>query len=552
MNRAAALLRYLAAALLLVGGLVHLKLYFDGYRDAPDENLGRSFLLQVVASVVVAIAVAVRRDWWVRIAGIAVAGGTLVAFALSRTDRGIFGAKEEGLDPSPEALIFLIAEVGAIVLLAVLLATDRPRAGAGEAERPRSALLIAAGAVIVTVGLGVFWSQQDTVELVAAPSAVGIADFAFDPPDLSVPAGTEVTWTNGDGMPHSVVADDGAFQSDTLDTGATFSTTFDTAGHLHLRLRHPQQHARHDHRHLTAPGPGPRGIVAHRSARSALRVASVDDASAGRLVRDPMLRSVMPERAKGCPRACKAIGRSPRGRRRAARGGRGPVREVGAGPARRHARPRCRARLRLPGPFDPVDPDTRRRCAPCRGVRGGPADRAAPRARRDHGHLRAAGRPAGCRRPSRDRRRSPRLRSVVRSPARVRLPRARRRCRPGARGARPPSRSDRRPLHGRCGRPGRTHPSRRPRHDPGLRPRAGEQHGERPGRSLAKPRPGRRPRAARARDVQSPPAPWGGPGPGQLRRRAPVEPRGGGARHRPRESHRSVARASHAACWASI
>jgi plastocyanin len=210
---------------------VHLKLYFDGYRDAPDENLGRSFILQVVASVVVAIAVAVRRDVWVRIAGIAVAGGTLVAFGLSRTDRGIFGAKEEGLDPSPEALIFLIAEIGAIVLLAVLLATDRPRAGAGgEAERPRSALLIAAGAVIVTVGLGVFWSQQDAEELVAAPSAVGIAGFAFDPAELTVAAGTEVTWTNGENVPHSVVATDGAFESDTLDAGATFSTTFETPG----------------------------------------------------------------------------------------------------------------------------------------------------------------------------------------------------------------------------------------------------------------------------------------------------------------------------------
>jgi plastocyanin len=241
-NRAATLLRYLAAALLLVGGLVHLKLYFDGYRDFPDENLGRSFLLNVVASVVVAIAVAVRRDWWVRIAGIVVAGGTLAAFAISRTDRGIFGLKEDGLNPSPEALIALLAEIGAIVVLALLLATDRPRAGAGEAERPRSALLIAAGAVIVTVGLGVFWSQQDEDEPVAAPSpattvagapggsAVGIADFAFDPPDLTVPAGTKVTWTNGDGTAHSVVADDGGFESDTLDTGATFSTTFDTPG----------------------------------------------------------------------------------------------------------------------------------------------------------------------------------------------------------------------------------------------------------------------------------------------------------------------------------
>ena len=87
-----------------------------------------------------------------------------------------------------------------------------------------------------------FWNQQDDNEPVTAPSpattaaggtggsAVGIADFAFDPPDLTVPAGTEVTWTNGDGVAHSVVADDGAFESDTLDTGATFSTIFDTAG----------------------------------------------------------------------------------------------------------------------------------------------------------------------------------------------------------------------------------------------------------------------------------------------------------------------------------
>jgi plastocyanin len=241
-NRAAAPLRYLAAVLLLVGGLVHLKLYFDGYRDFPDENLGRSFLLNAIASVLVAIAVAVRREMLVRIAGIVVAGGTLVAFAISRTDRGIFGLKEDGLNPSPEALIALIAEVGAIVLLAVLIATDRPRAGAGEAERPRSALLIAAGAVVITLGLGIFWSQQDDDEPVATPSPattaasgaggapVGIADFAFDPADLSVPAGTEVTWTNGDGVPHSVVATDGAFESETLDAGATFSTTFSTPG----------------------------------------------------------------------------------------------------------------------------------------------------------------------------------------------------------------------------------------------------------------------------------------------------------------------------------
>ena len=32
--------RLLAAAAILVGGLVHLQLYFDGYRSLPDPNLG--------------------------------------------------------------------------------------------------------------------------------------------------------------------------------------------------------------------------------------------------------------------------------------------------------------------------------------------------------------------------------------------------------------------------------------------------------------------------------------------------------------------------------
>jgi len=46
-------LRLVAAVAILIGGLVHLQLYLDGYRDFPDANLGRSFLLNVVASVIV-------------------------------------------------------------------------------------------------------------------------------------------------------------------------------------------------------------------------------------------------------------------------------------------------------------------------------------------------------------------------------------------------------------------------------------------------------------------------------------------------------------------
>lgn len=43
-------------------------------------------------------------------------------------------------------------------------------------------------------------------------------------------AGTKVTWTNNDGAPHTVTSDSGAFGSQTLNQGNTFSFTFTSAG----------------------------------------------------------------------------------------------------------------------------------------------------------------------------------------------------------------------------------------------------------------------------------------------------------------------------------
>ena len=61
-------------------------------------------------------------------------------------------------------------------------------------------------------------------ETIAADGAVAIADFSFAPADVEVPAGTEVVWSNEDPTTHTVTADDGAFDSGTLDPGATFRT----------------------------------------------------------------------------------------------------------------------------------------------------------------------------------------------------------------------------------------------------------------------------------------------------------------------------------------
>ena len=121
--------RCLAAVLVLGGGIVHLRLWLDGYQDIP--SVGPSFLANFIASVVIAIALVLWRYWVVVVAALALVNGTLLAFALSRTDRGIFDFTERGFDPSPEAVLALVFEIGAGVVLLWLLyrvLTDDDRA----------------------------------------------------------------------------------------------------------------------------------------------------------------------------------------------------------------------------------------------------------------------------------------------------------------------------------------------------------------------------------------------------------------------------------------
>jgi plastocyanin len=65
----------------------------------------------------------------------------------------------------------------------------------------------------------------------AAPE-VKIDNFSFGPATLTVPAGTTVTWTNRDDIPHTVTSSDDPrlFKSKVLDTDEKFSFTFTKAG----------------------------------------------------------------------------------------------------------------------------------------------------------------------------------------------------------------------------------------------------------------------------------------------------------------------------------
>ena len=86
------------------------------------------------------------------------------------------------------------------------------------------------------------------------PVTIAIANFTFEPPALTVPAGTEVTWVNQDDIPHLVDAADGAFRSPPLDTDDRFTLRLDRAGHDQLFLRPAPAHDRHG-QVVAAPAP---------------------------------------------------------------------------------------------------------------------------------------------------------------------------------------------------------------------------------------------------------------------------------------------------------
>ncbi len=64
----------------------------------------------------------------------------------------------------------------------------------------------------------------------AADTEVQIDNFTFTPQRITVKAGTTVTWTNDDDIPHTVASSTKLFKSKALDTDDKFSFTFTTSG----------------------------------------------------------------------------------------------------------------------------------------------------------------------------------------------------------------------------------------------------------------------------------------------------------------------------------
>jgi amicyanin len=64
----------------------------------------------------------------------------------------------------------------------------------------------------------------------ADTTEVKIDNFSFTPKSLTIPAGSAVTWTNRDDIPHNVVSTEKKFSSPVLDTDQAFSSKFQEPG----------------------------------------------------------------------------------------------------------------------------------------------------------------------------------------------------------------------------------------------------------------------------------------------------------------------------------
>ena len=96
----------------------------------------------------------------------------------------------------------------------------------------RSAIAAALLGAVVGTGLagGVLVARAQSPAQGAA-TTVSIDNFTFSPQKLTVKAGTTVTWTNKDDIPHGIAATGNAFaRSNALDTDNSYSFTFTTPG----------------------------------------------------------------------------------------------------------------------------------------------------------------------------------------------------------------------------------------------------------------------------------------------------------------------------------
>ena len=94
----------------------------------------------------------------------------------------------------------------------------------------RLALALVGGllaAIVAALFLAVFSAGTASAQ---DGAAVNIISFGFDAPEVTVPVGTAITWTNTSDRPHTVTDRGGTFDTQPIDPGATGKVTFTAPG----------------------------------------------------------------------------------------------------------------------------------------------------------------------------------------------------------------------------------------------------------------------------------------------------------------------------------
>lgn len=128
----------------------------------------------------------------------------------------------------------LVAVTGLLTLGAAGCGDDEDEGGAGAVTETTQAEDATDGA---TGEAGETAPSGDAVR----SAKVEIEDFAYDPDPVTIEEGGKVTWINRDPVPHTATAEDGSFDTGTLEEGKLGSESFKEPGtYAYTCTIHPQ------------------------------------------------------------------------------------------------------------------------------------------------------------------------------------------------------------------------------------------------------------------------------------------------------------------------
>ena len=99
---------------------------------------------------------------------------------------------------------------------------------------------------MIAIAAGTLPTRAPAADQPSTATEIKIDNFSFTPQTITVPVGSQITWTNQDDIPHTVVSDDKTtFKSQALDTDEKYSFTFTKAGtYTYFCSIHPKMTAK--------------------------------------------------------------------------------------------------------------------------------------------------------------------------------------------------------------------------------------------------------------------------------------------------------------------